>query len=77
MLQLCRGSAEIDCPVIGTCRNVGSNFGGHLRADSYGEIGEGNAWEKAKLRERQLLCVKRMSKETWCHQVEQEIKAHL
>ena len=27
MLQLCRGSAEIDCPAIGTCRNVGSNLG--------------------------------------------------
>ena len=34
MLQLCRGSAEIDCPVIGTCRNVGSNLGGHLRHDN-------------------------------------------
>ena len=35
MLQLCRGSAEIDCPVIGTCRNVGSNLGSHVRHDSY------------------------------------------
>ncbi len=46
MLQLCRGSAEIDCPVIGTCRNVGSNLGGHLRHDSYRQIGDGNLFEK-------------------------------
>lgn len=47
MLQLCRGSAEIDCPVIGTCRNVGSNLGGHLRHDSYRQIGDLKfVWEK-------------------------------
>jgi hypothetical protein len=40
MLQLCRGSAEIDCPVIGTRRNVGSNLATHLRHDSYRQIGD-------------------------------------
>jgi hypothetical protein len=34
MLQLCRGCAEMGRPVIGTCRNVGSNLGSHLRYDS-------------------------------------------
>jgi hypothetical protein len=38
-----RGRAEMCCPFIGTCRNVGSNLGSHLRHDSYREIGEGNA----------------------------------
>ena len=47
MLQLCRGSAEIDCPVIGTCRNVGSNLATHLRHDSYRQIGDLKfVWEK-------------------------------
>jgi hypothetical protein len=39
MLQPCRGRAEISCPFIGTCRNVGSNLGSHLRHDSYRKIG--------------------------------------
>ena len=38
ILQLCRGSAEIDCPGIGTCRNVGSNLGRSLHHDSDNEI---------------------------------------
>jgi hypothetical protein len=43
-LQPCRaGRAEMCCPFIGACRNVGSNLGSHLRHDSYREIGEGNA----------------------------------
>ena len=48
MLQLCSRCAEICCPVIGTCRNVGSNLASLLRHDSYGDIGEGNLFGKKR-----------------------------
>jgi len=43
-----RGRAEICCPPIGNCRNVGSNLASLLRHDSYGDIGEGNLFGKKR-----------------------------
>jgi hypothetical protein len=78
MLQLCRGCDELCCLVIGTPAEMSAL----ISAVTYVLIVTGKSVKEMRGKKQscvsgELLCVKRMSKETWCHQVEQEIKAHL